>query len=106
MSPSRSFLQVIPHFSGVPKVSGPFNVKVGSSELEPPEALDIPPAALLTVNPGDLLVVKDEQEPNRPLVLASYGKKADLGGSQDLIERAQEIGRAVEIHVFDEPGAG
>jgi hypothetical protein len=106
-------IEVLSHFEGTPDVSAFPDVEIETRQvagcppgttLEPPEPLAPPkPELLQKLKPGELAVADDEGSPDSPLVLVSVGRKADLTDKEDLINTAREAGRAVQIHVFDDP---
>lgn len=95
-------ITLVAHFPGSPEVLAPPGLEV-RKEIAPLEPELEPPSALRLIEPGALVELEgDRSQPNRPLVLVSKGRKANLGDKQDLIESARRAGRSVEIHVFDD----
>jgi hypothetical protein len=111
MSSTGPPIKVVYHFTGPISVRAAAHegeivlVEEGESErieLEP-ETLDIP-TRLRARKPGMLTVLRDEPGlPERPVLLASHGRAADLGSEAELLRLAHGAGRKVEIHVYDSP---
>jgi hypothetical protein len=95
-------IRLYSHSSGSPKVSAPAGFDIESAIGPGEPTLDVP-TALREADPGELVVIEDDQDrPQSPLILASKGRKVDLHDKQDLIEAAKGAGRAIELHVFDD----
>jgi len=109
MSPRHAPVKVVSHVKG--RVSVRAGAYEGEIELEGkgepvrieigPGGLDLP-ARLRAKKPGALVVLEDD--PKRPVVMASHGRRADLGTAAKLVQAATAANRPVEIHVFDNPG--
>jgi hypothetical protein len=102
MTSSHPAIVVLTHYQGDFQLAGGAGFQIARTPAWQIPGTELePPPALVTMPPGELLEIAEADDTQKPLVLASHGRQADLSDKRELIDMALESGRSVEIHVFD-----